>query len=128
MNRMIVKVQDMQAGDVYRPNGTGYPEAIVEWVETLEDKPKWVRIHHVGGRARDEHRGARRTIRRPSPHMVYIEALRGAGSPVDLLCADLLELHDATGISLDDWETAKAVIRAQILALGITPMIDPNRA
>jgi hypothetical protein len=39
------------------------------------------------------------------------------------LCADLLEMHDATGISLDTWPTAKALVEAKT---GIR--VQPNHA
>lgn len=33
------------------------------------------------------------------------------------LAADLLEMHDRTSISLDNWETARRFVRAQLLGL-----------
>jgi hypothetical protein len=43
-------------------------------------------------------------------HTKYIEALRAHGGNIADLCADLLEMHDATAISLDDWESAKHAV------------------
>ncbi len=43
-------------------------------------------------------------------HSRYIAALREHNSIQSSLAADLLEMHDATGISLDDWENAKEFI------------------
>lgn len=47
-------------------------------------------------------------------HTAQIAALREHNSIQTSLAADLLEIHDATGISLDDWENAREFIRAAL--------------
>ncbi len=57
-------------------------------------------------------------------HASDIEWLRTADKPagrdyvridaLDRLAADLLEIHDATGISLDDWPAAREFVEALI--------------
>lgn len=47
-------------------------------------------------------------------HSMHIQKLRSGHDAVNALCADLLEMHDHTGISLDNWEMAKAVIEPKI--------------
>lgn len=45
------------------------------------------------------------------------ERMRDAENPnalEDGLAADLLELHDRTGISLDNWDTARMFVERQI--------------
>lgn len=43
-------------------------------------------------------------------HGEQIAMLRGRHGLDNQLAADLLELHDRTGISLDDWETARTFV------------------
>ena len=47
-------------------------------------------------------------------HSQYIDALREHNSIQSCLAADLLELHDRTGISLDAWDNAREFIRATL--------------
>lgn len=47
-------------------------------------------------------------------HSKYIAALREHNSIQSSLAADLLEIHDATGISLDNWDNAQEFIRAAL--------------
>lgn len=44
-------------------------------------------------------------------HSEYIRALREHNSVQSCLAAELLEMHDATGISLDNWSNAQEFIR-----------------
>lgn len=47
-------------------------------------------------------------------HSGQIEALRDRGTLEDDLAADLLELHDATGISLDNFNSARQFVEQRI--------------
>lgn len=51
-------------------------------------------------------------------HKKFISALRGQNTVTDDLAADLLELHDRTSISLDNWHSAKEFIRERVRAHG----------
>ena len=44
------------------------------------------------------------------------------------LAADLLEMHDATGISLDQWETARDFVQAVAETYRIDYTFTPNHA
>lgn len=47
-------------------------------------------------------------------HSEYIKVLRDHNSISSSVAADLLELHDATGISLDNWDNARQFIRSEL--------------
>jgi hypothetical protein len=49
-------------------------------------------------------------------HSSLIDLLRETVdySPANALAADLLELHDRTSLSLDEWESAKEFIRERV--------------
>ena len=47
-------------------------------------------------------------------HSGSIFALRERGTTEDDLAADLLELHDRTSLSLDNWASAREFIEARI--------------
>lgn len=47
-------------------------------------------------------------------HKYEIDILRSKNTNVDAVAADLLELHDKTGISLDDWMNAKAFVTSRV--------------
>ena len=55
-------------------------------------------------------------------HRVEIDALRGLAINVEddlqslmlLVASDLLEMHDATGISLDNWPSARGLVEKLI--------------
>lgn len=47
-------------------------------------------------------------------HSYEIDILRAHRSIQTALAADLLELHDKTGISLDNWENANAFVSQQV--------------
>lgn len=59
------------------------------------------------------------TNQRPGPHARYIDALRTSKGFVEdnmqLLAADLLEMHDRTSLSLDEWEVARRFVREMIM-------------
>jgi hypothetical protein len=59
-------------------------------------------------------------------HSYSITALRQVGKTEDMMAADLLELHDQTGISLDNWEVAKTFIRTRLATNGLPLFIEPN--
>jgi hypothetical protein len=63
-------------------------------------------------------------------HADYIAALRsrsGSG-PVPGLLADLLEMHDATALSLDDWTAARAALAEAFQGTGTPFVLKPNGA
>lgn len=48
-------------------------------------------------------------------HAEQIERLRrDRPTPENRLAADLLELHDKTGIRLDDWESARTFVESKV--------------
>lgn len=47
-------------------------------------------------------------------HSEFIEVLRSTRTINSYMAADLLELHDRQGISLDNWSTAQEFVRQQV--------------
>jgi hypothetical protein len=47
-------------------------------------------------------------------HKYEIDVLRSRGGLHSTLAADLLELHDKTGISLDEWNSARTFVECEV--------------
>jgi len=61
-------------------------------------------------------------------HSQIITALRSKPGVYADLASDLLEIHDATGISLDNWVSAKRFVEITCDQLGIPFSFYPNGA
>lgn len=54
-------------------------------------------------------------------HSIEIEQLRSIGGTENELAADLLEMHDRTSLSLDNWHSARTFVTERIrTAMGVS--------